>query len=57
MTGTGGWMLPDSDNMVSVMPLEGLKAIPHGSKARVFAKFEVDLPLTAADWAPSYEDN
>jgi hypothetical protein len=23
----------------------------------VFAKFEVDLPLTAAVWAPSYEDN
>jgi 20S proteasome subunit beta 5 len=49
-------MMPDSDIMVSVRPLEGLKTLPNGSKARVFAKFEVDLPLTAAVWAPSYED-
>jgi 20S proteasome subunit beta 5 len=57
LTGSGGWMMPDSDIMVSVRPLEGLKTIPNGSKARVFAKFEVDLPLTAAVWVPSYEDS
>lgn len=57
MTGSGGWMMPDSDVVVSVRPLEGLKSLPNGSKARVFAKFEVELPLTAAVWAPSYEDS
>ena len=57
LTGTGGWMMPDNDIIVSVRPLKRLKTLPDGSKAKVFAKFEVDLPLTAAIWAPSYEDS
>ena len=57
VTGSGGWMIPDHDIIVSVRPLKGLKTLPDGSKARVFAKFEIDVPLTAAIWAPSYEDS
>jgi hypothetical protein len=56
LSGTGGWMMPDSDIVVSVRPLKGIKTLLNGTKAKTFATFEVDLPLTAAIWAPSYED-
>jgi 20S proteasome subunit beta 5 len=56
VTGSGGWMIPDHDTILTVRPLKGVTTLPDGSKARVFAKFEIDVPLTAAIWAPSYED-
>jgi len=39
LTGSGGWMMPEHDIVVTARPLKGLKTLPDGSKARVFAKF------------------
>ena len=43
MVGTGGWMLPSSDITLRVRPLAGIETLPDGSKAKVFAKYEVEV--------------
>lgn len=56
LTGTGGWMIPSSDVTLSVRPLKTLKTLKDGSKAKVYAKFEVEVPLLATVWSPIRKD-
>ncbi|KAL7551294.1 hypothetical protein ACHAWF_014476 [Thalassiosira exigua] len=56
MTGTGGWVLPRSDITLTVRPLEALKTLPDGSKVKVYAKNEVEIPFVAALFSPSRRD-
>mmetsp|Transcript_28628 Transcript_28628/g.42504 ORF Transcript_28628/g.42504 Transcript_28628/m.42504 type:complete len:1156 (-) Transcript_28628:42-3509(-) len=54
-TGSGGWMCPESNVMLSIRPLKGLKIID-GKPVKVYAKVEVEVPLAAALWSPSKPD-
>jgi 20S proteasome alpha/beta subunit len=54
--GTGGWMLPESSSTICVRPLQGITTLPDGTKAKIYAKFEVTLPFMAALWSPLVPD-
>ena len=57
VTGTGGWKIPDGNGIVvSVRPLKGLTTMPDGTEAKVYADFEMDVPLMAALWSPDQPD-
>ena len=56
MTGTGGWVLPQSDITLSVRPLEAIKTLPDGTKVKVYAQKEVEIPFVAALFSPSIRD-
>lgn len=56
LTGTGGWKIPSSENTFSVRPLKGVESLPDGSSVKVFARFEVEVPLDAALISPSRQD-
>ncbi len=51
--GSGGWLLPESVVTFSVRPLQEIVATNDGQKMKKFAKFEIEVPITAALWAPS----
>ena len=56
MTGTGGWVLPQSDITLTVRPLEAIKTLPDGTKVKVYAQKEVEIPFVAALFSPSIRD-
>jgi len=56
MTGTGGWVLPKADVTLTVRPLEAIETLPDGTKVKVYAKREVELPFVAALFSPSRRD-
>lgn len=56
MTGTGGWILPNNDITITVRPLEAIKTLSNGTKAKVYSKFEVEIPFVAALFSPSRRD-
>jgi hypothetical protein len=55
-SGTGGWRLPQSMVLIAVRPLKEIKTMSDGTRAKIYAKFEVTLPLIAAVWSPIAED-
>lgn len=62
MTGTGG-ICPvgsdgnvDSEVLIYVRPLKGLKTLPDGTVVKTFAKYEIEVPLFVLSWAPVRED-
>jgi len=56
ITGTGGWSIPSSDVVLSIRPLKGIETMSDGSKVKVYAKAEVEVPFVAALWSPSRPD-
>lgn len=54
--GTGGWTVPDSSVTICVRPLKEIKTLANGTRAKVYAKFEVTLPFMAALWSPLAND-
>ena len=56
MTGTGGWTLPKADITLTVRPLEAIKTLPDGTKVKVYAKREIEIPFVAALFSPSRRD-
>jgi len=54
--GSGGWLLPESAVTFSVRPLQEIVATNDGQKMKKFAKFEIEVPITAALWTPSSLD-
>lgn len=54
--GSGGWVLPESSVTLSVRPLQQIVATEDGQKVKKFAKFEIEVPITAALWTPSSFD-
>eukprot|EP00577_Skeletonema_sp_RCC1716_P004334 CAMPEP_0113422210 /NCGR_PEP_ID=MMETSP0013_2-20120614/28337_1 /TAXON_ID=2843 ORGANISM="Skeletonema costatum, Strain 1716" /NCGR_SAMPLE_ID=MMETSP0013_2 /ASSEMBLY_ACC=CAM_ASM_000158 /LENGTH=1367 /DNA_ID=CAMNT_0000309935 /DNA_START=266 /DNA_END=4369 /DNA_ORIENTATION=- /assembly_acc=CAM_ASM_000158 len=57
ISGTGGWVLPQVDVTLTVRPLERIETSPDGTKAKVYAKSEVEVPLVAALFTPSQIDS
>jgi len=55
-TGTGGWILPKTDITLTVRPLESIKTLRDGTKAKVYAKRELEMPFVAALFSPSQRD-
>ena len=53
MTGSGGWSIPQSFVTLSVRPLKEIQTLPDGSKVKVYARLELQVPLAAALWCPS----
>jgi hypothetical protein len=43
MVGTGGVILPATDITLRLRPLAGVETLPDGSRAKVYAKFEVEV--------------
>lgn len=56
ITGSGGWDVPESSGTLSVRPLKGIETLPDGTKAKVYARLEVEVPFIAALWSPSQPD-
>eukprot|EP00574_Skeletonema_japonicum_P009318 CAMPEP_0201724490 /NCGR_PEP_ID=MMETSP0593-20130828/8235_1 /ASSEMBLY_ACC=CAM_ASM_000672 /TAXON_ID=267983 /ORGANISM="Skeletonema japonicum, Strain CCMP2506" /LENGTH=1274 /DNA_ID=CAMNT_0048215771 /DNA_START=54 /DNA_END=3875 /DNA_ORIENTATION=+ len=56
ISGTGGWVLPKVEATLTVRPLERIETSPNGTKAKVYAKSEVEVPLVAALFTPSQID-
>ena len=54
--GTGGWMVPNRPTTICVRPLKGITTLEDGTRAKVYAKFEVTLPFMAALWSPLAHD-
>lgn len=54
--GSGGWLLPESHLTLSVRPMQEIVAMNDGQKVKKFAKFEIEVPITAALWTPSSLD-
>ena len=56
-TGTGGLDLPEDQPItLSVRPLERLTTASDGSKVKIYANFEIEVPLITTFWAPSAPD-
>eukprot|EP00571_Detonula_confervacea_P016963 CAMPEP_0172302378 /NCGR_PEP_ID=MMETSP1058-20130122/4080_1 /TAXON_ID=83371 /ORGANISM="Detonula confervacea, Strain CCMP 353" /LENGTH=1436 /DNA_ID=CAMNT_0013012819 /DNA_START=85 /DNA_END=4395 /DNA_ORIENTATION=- len=56
MTGTGGLVLPQADITLTVRPLEAIETLPDGTKVKVYAKSELEIPFVAALFSPSRRD-
>ena len=56
ITGSGGWDVPESSGTLSVRPLKGIETLPDGTKAKVYARLEVEVPFIVALWSPSQPD-
>lgn len=56
ITGSGGWNIPDSEVTLSVRPLKEIQILPDGTKVKVYARLEVEVPIVAAIWSPSKPD-
>jgi hypothetical protein len=56
MTGTGGWVLPQVDITLTLRPLETITTLPDGTRAKVYAKSEIEIPFVAALFSPSLRD-
>lgn len=56
MTGTGGWVLPQVDVTLTVRPLEAIKTLPDGTRVKVYARREIEIPFVAALFSPSQRD-
>lgn len=56
ISGTGGWVLPKVEATLTVRPLERIETSPDGTKVKVYAKSEVEVPLVAALFTPSQID-
>lgn len=56
MTGTGGWILPQVDVTLTVRPFESITTLADGSRAKVYAKREIEIPFVAALFSPSRKD-
>jgi len=56
MTGTGGWILPQVDVTLTVRPLESITTLADGSRAKLYAKREIEIPFAAALFSPSRKD-
>lgn len=56
ISGTGGWVLPKVEATLTVRPLERIETAPDGTKAKVYAITEVEVPLVAALFTPSQID-
>jgi len=57
LTGSGGWLIPNSTVTLCVRPLKGIETMPDGTKVKVFAAAEAEIPLTTALWNPSRLDS
>jgi len=53
LTGTGGWSIPNSNVILTVRPLQETRILSNGTKVKMYAKAEVEVPLVAALWSPS----
>ncbi|KAL7467588.1 hypothetical protein ACHAXS_007835 [Conticribra weissflogii] len=56
MSGSGGWVLPQSDLTLTVRPLKCVETMRDGTRVKVFMKEEVGVPFVAALWSPSCLD-
>lgn len=56
MTGTGGWVLPQVDVTLTLRPLESIKTLPDGTRVKVYARREIEIPFVAALFSPSQRD-
>ena len=56
LTGSGGWNIPDSEVTLSIRPLKEIETLPDGSKVKVYARLEMEVPIVAAIWSPSKPD-
>jgi len=56
ITGSGGWKIPEARTTLSVRPLKEIQDMPDGSKVKVYAQLEVEVPLLAALYTPSQPD-
>ena len=56
MTGTGGWVLPHADITLTVRPLAGIETLPDGTKVKVYAQSEIEIPFVSALFSPSKRD-
>lgn len=56
LTGTGGWLIPRSSVTLCVRPLKGIETMADGSRVKVYAKAEIEIPLATALWNPSRVD-
>ena len=56
MTGTGGWVLPQVDITLTLRPLETITTLPDGTRVKVYAKSEIEIPFVAALFFPSRRD-
>lgn len=63
LVGTGGLTLVDGEEVMDsldvllyVRPFVGLRTLSNGVVGRLFAKFEVEVPLFVTGWAPKQKD-
>jgi len=56
MTGTGGWILPQVDITLTLRPLEAIETLPDGTRVKVYARREIEIPFVAALFSPSQRD-
>lgn len=56
LTGSGGLRIPSSNVTLSIRPLKEIETLPDGSKVKIYARIEIDVPLIAAIWQPSEID-
>ena len=55
-TGSGGVNLPNSSIMISLRPLKEIQNLSDGSKVKIYAKLEVEVPMLAVLWSPTQPD-
>lgn len=45
LTGSGGWSVPESEVTLSIRPLKEIQTLSDGSKVKVYARLEVEVPM------------
>lgn len=56
LTGSGGWNVPESEVTLSIRPLKEIQTLSDGSKVKIYARLEVEVPIVASIWSPSKPD-
>lgn len=56
ITGSGGCNLFNGNCIFYIRPLKGIRTLANGSKVKVYARVEVDVPIVACLWSPTVLD-
>jgi len=58
ITGSGGCnIFNGGDCIFYIRPLKGIRTLTNGSKVKVYARVEVDVPIVACLWSPTHLDS
>ena len=55
-TGSGGCNLFNGNCIFYIRPLKSIRTLANGSKVKVYARVEVDVPIVSCLWSPTHMD-